>query len=173
MNSPYLRQCPRCSFEFSALTDRGVCPECKLFSRVSRENEPIAIIPTFEEDFKNIDWPFTPTDSFVGAAMDILANGGGRIFVAERYEGFPPVELVHRQLFATFQKLKSAFEEQVPNPDYFDLPSEPSLPDRYDDSERVLVLSWVHEDVRYFLIGYMTAEGGSIDAYIDGYPFRN
>lgn len=86
--SPYDRQCPRCETTFGAVTERGVCPNCKLFFRSDRDGQLIGIIPTFVTP-SQFDWPFEPVDELCAATFETVHFGGGPIFQSDRSDGYP------------------------------------------------------------------------------------
>jgi hypothetical protein len=142
-----------------------------LFSRIDRDGAPLALQATFDA-IELQDWPFGPVSDEYAVVVQAFADGGGPIYVSDRHDDYPTIDEVHRQLTAQFNKLRHATEEFVPSCDFrqyeFGSPGLDAFPVGYANSQRLFVLSWTDDNHRYDLIGCLTAEGGSVDALLDG-----
>jgi hypothetical protein len=112
--SPYVRSCPRCDTSFTAVSERGVCPGCKLFFRRNREGTLVGIVATFDTP-SQFDWPFEPLDDLCAATFEAFQYGGGPIFVSDRHDQYPSVDLVHQQLVEMFREIKNSIKPHLPD----------------------------------------------------------
>ncbi|WP_044303330.1 hypothetical protein [Rhodopirellula sallentina] len=159
-NSRYDRQCPRCETTFGAVTERGVCPNCKLFFRRDRDGQLIGVIPTFVSPLQ-FDWPFEPVDELCAATFETVHFGGGPIFQSERNDGYPNLAVVHAQLIAKFDAITNSVRPHLPDNTSFDGDLD-SLPKCYDDATSAKLVSWDHGDKHYQLVCYLTSDGGRL-----------
>lgn len=163
-DSRYDRSCPRCETTFSAVTERGVCPNCRLFFRRDRDGQLVGIVPVFEGG--QFDWGLEPVDELGDAMFETVHFGGGPIFQSDRNDGYPDVELVHAQLEEKFRNITESIRPHLPDATLFDDESD-TLPECYDNAVSIQLVSWDHGDKHYQLICYLTSDGGSIDVVID------
>ena len=174
MTGSYDRPCPSCGERFSASTDRGICPSCGLFSRVDRNGVGIGVLRTYHEVSLN-DWPYESVTAPFALVLQAFADGGGPLFLADRYDDYPVVNLVHSQLTSHFNELRTNVDVHVPNTTYRDDVTEPNdmtvFPLEYSNAERVSVLTWYDGQTRCDLVRCLTSDGGSIDAILDGDAF--
>ena len=164
-DSRYNRQCPRCETTFGAVTERGLCPKCKLFFRCDRDGQPIGVIPTFDTP-SQFDWSFEPVDELCAATFETVHFGGGLIFQSDRTDGYPDVATVHSQLAAKFNAITNSIRPHLPDDASFD-DDVCSLPECYDDAVSAKLVSWDRDDKHYQLICYLTNDGGSVEVVID------
>jgi hypothetical protein len=164
----YSRTCPRCQTAFRALTERGICPQCGLFSVIRPDGSFVATRALFVAD--EFDEPFSENplaDVYAAAAI-----GGAPLREAYRFEGFPAVDLCHAELRQEFQRLKSLIELELPDVQAADFADPSSHPDwagsPYADALEVGKLTWDDEGYRFDLICSLTVDGGEIDLLRDG-----
>lgn len=165
------RDCPRCEYRFVARSDRGICPSCQLFSRVDTEGKPVCVVRTYETVELN-DWPYESVDENFALVLQGFADGGGPLYLAERYDGFPVLSVVHKQLTHQFDALRNSVERFVSKCTFHDSPNELlALSREYEAAERLMVLRWGDGKERFDLVGCFTSDGGSIDALLNGDAF--
>jgi hypothetical protein len=164
-HSPFDRACPRCNTSFTAVSERGVCPNCKLFFRRNRDGKLLGIVATFETP-SQFDWPFDPVDDLCAATFEAFHFGGGPLFVSDRHGGFPNIELVHKQLVDQFGAITNSIKPHLPRSADFGHPAD-KLPSRYDNAVAVECVAWDHGDHHYQLVCFLSQDGGSIDAVLD------
>jgi len=163
--SPYTRDCPRCGTSFTAISERGVCPSCKLFFRRNRDGALVGIVPTFESQ-SEFDWPFEPVDDLCAAIFEAFHFGGGPIFVSDRHDHYPSVALVHDQLVEMFHKIKNSIKFHLPDTARYGYDVD-TLPACYDNATSCDLVSWDHGGKHYQLVCYLSPDGGSIDAILE------
>lgn len=165
------RECPRCHRQFAAQTDRGICPSCGLFSRIDRNGTPVGVIRTYDT-VELSDWPYESVDEHFALALQGFANGGGPLFVAERYDDYPELAVVHKQLAMRFDELHHSVTKFVPDCTLRESPEEVNdlmaLSPRYGVAQRLRAVSWLDNESRYDLVECLTTDGGSVDALLDG-----
>ncbi|WP_160149726.1 hypothetical protein [Roseiconus lacunae] len=163
----YERCCPRCDNRFVASTDRGICPACQLFSRIARDGTPIGLVRTYDS-IELQDWPYGPVDEQFGLVLHAFADGGGPLFVADRYDGYPLLSVVHQQLADRFASLTEALRGFVPTCELHTSPDDlVSLSSVYSNATRLVSLRWYEGDSQRDLVGSWTNDGGSVDALLD------
>ncbi len=161
----YVRNCPRCDTSFTAVSERGVCPGCKLFFRRKRDGNLVGIVPTFVTP-SQFDWPFEPLDELGAAIFETFAIGGGPVFVSDRHDQYPDVDLVHKQLIEMFHAIIRSIKPHIPESALYGLDVD-TLPTCYSDAIECNIVAWDHDGKHYQLVCYLTHEGGSIDAILE------
>lgn len=166
----FQRDCPRCSHRFAALTDRGICESCGLLSRISPDGIPVAVIRTYDRIELN-DWPYANVDEQFGLVLQAFAEGGGPIYVADRYDGFPSLTIVHEQLAYRFDELRRSVERFVPHSVLLQTPRDVAdlamLSAEYGASKLLIALRWFDGENQCDLVQCWTNNGGSVDALLN------
>lgn len=163
----YERCCPRCYHRFVAATDGGICPECQLFSRVARNGTPIGLVRTCDP-IELPDWTHGPLDDQVGAVMQAFADGGGPLYVADRYDGFPLLSMVHQQIADRFIDLQRSLRHFIPNCELHTSPADiVSLSAVYSNATRLITLRWFENNSQRDVVECWTDDGGSVDILLD------
>ena len=165
-STAFSRRCPRCSTQFDAATERGVCPSCNLFSRVRRDGVHVGVSVTFDTP-ELPDWPHGPIDILASAMFSTFADGGGPLVVSDRYDDYPAVSVVHQQLLAYFESFASSVNDQLPSGYHRGDGSHHSLPTDYANATEIHLLTWDDAEHHYDLICYLTDDGGHVDALLD------
>lgn len=169
-STPYQRDCPRCLRQFTALTDRGICPSCGLFSRISPDGIPVAVIRTCDT-VELTDWPYEDVDEQFGLVLQSFADGGGPIYVADRHDGFPSITIVHEQLAYRFAELRHSVERFVPACTILQTPHDVAdlcmLSNEYGKAEQLIALRWFDGQNQFDLVQCCTNDGGSVDALLN------
>lgn len=160
----YSRQCPRCATSFVAISDRGVCPNCGLFSRVGRDGEIVVLLHRGYFDELSDDDPHAHGP--LASLFETLECGGGPIVTTERYDGAPSVTVVRRQLRQHFKWLQQQLREEFSDIRFETISEPASHPDwvgtEFSDCVRLYVASWHSEGQRFDIVCAMTSEGGAI-----------
>lgn len=163
----YERRCPRCDHPFVASTDRGICPVCQLLSRIARDGTPIGLVRAYDS-IELHDWPHGPVDDTIGLVLHAFADGGGPLFVADRYDGYPLLSVVHQQLADRFLDLTEALRQFIPTCELHTSPDDlVSLSSVYSNATRLISLRWFEDDGQRDVVECWTNDGGSVDALLD------
>jgi len=176
--NPYSRTCPRCRKTFSAVTDRGVCPGCGLFTRIDRAGELVTLVES--ERMGNLpsrDETSAPDEILL--ILELVEFGGGPIVEGKRYDRFPAVSEVHRALLHRFNHLREELARRLPSIEY-DVIDDPRVDADwigtvFEESEALHVLSWLDRGARIDILCDLAADGGAIHAITPDstYHFRS
>ena len=162
----YARNCPGCATSFTAVTDCGVCPTCKLFSRVDRNGKLIVLIDA--EYMGNLPNDDPNADGPLATLFENLEYGGGPIVTTARYDGTPSVDHVQQELLLRFQVVREQLTQEIPAIDYTTIDDPESHPDwigsQFSESECLHVLTWHAGGMRFDIVCELTSDGGAIHA---------
>ena len=148
---------------FSAVSIRGVCPNCQLFSRIERNGKLIVITEIQYEGHLSND---PRSSSPLAFLFEALAYGGGEILSANQFGGCPPLDDVHRELLARFKDIRRGIADDLPDTQYniVECPATHSHwgSTWFRDAEQLHVVTWIENSGRFDMVCSLTKHGGKI-----------
>jgi hypothetical protein len=129
---------------------------------------PVGVTRTYDA-IELDDWPHESIDENFALVLQGLADGGGPLFVSDRYDGYPELQVVHAQLIARFGELRRSVEQHISFVQFSQAPDcdVVAISREYGNAQRVLAVTWKDGDSRCDLVGCLTGDGGSVDALLD------
>lgn len=163
---PYSRSCPKCDSKFDAVSDRGICPVCNTFSRVSINGELIVLLDAESLAALPHDDPFRDTP--LAVLFEWFDSGGGPFVTTTRYAGKPTIAEVHRQLKLRFNGLCELLREYDMNAETETIASPGDNQDWlgtiFSLAKELYIATWKMDHQRYDIVCEITDSGGTIHA---------